>query len=157
MRTTTLVLMVCGMALGAEGCTGTQSCTLLACLDGVSVVLTGVATKLAADLPVTVEVCVGTDGSSFRIDHTNAAPICTALSGGTTLCSIDGAGTMVLTTLPLPAGTAGGASVPVHATVTDAMGASLFDQTVTATITTSQPNGPGCDPICHGAHVAFTP
>lgn len=158
MRTAFLLVMLLGMGQATAGCTGAQdACTRIGCLDGVSVVLTGLATKVAAQLPVTVKVCAGSSCRSFRIDHTSAAPTCTSVDGGTTQCSIDGMGTVVLTTLPLPAGTTGGATVAVHATVTDKKGTALFDSTVMTTITQSQPNGPGCDPICHGAQVAFAP
>lgn len=154
----TLPLMLAlATALTATDCSSPQVCSLLACENGVSVVLTRAAVKLAADLPVTLKVCVEASCSSFTIVHTGAAPVCTSVGSGTPLCTIDGEGTVVVTTVPLPAGLDGGASVPVHATVTDSMGGSVFDATEMVTLAATQPNGPGCGPGCLEAEAAFTP
>ena len=53
---------------------------------------------------------------------------------GATLCTIDGEGTVVLTTVPLPAGLDGGVSVPVEASVTNAMGTSLYESKAMVTL-----------------------
>src|ERR1700744_2553127 len=92
-------------ALPLAGCSSTSACADLECSDAASVTLTGLATQLAADLPVTVTVCLADACTSFRIDHTGQAPICTALTTGAGLCTIDGEGNVVLTALPLPTGT----------------------------------------------------
>jgi hypothetical protein len=35
-------------------------------------------------------------------------------------------------------------------------GTVIFDQTIAPTYQTNQPNGPGCEPICHQATAAWT-
>lgn len=151
--TTALLL---ALAVAAASCASPSVCGLLACENGVSVVLTRAAVKFAADLPVTVKACVETSCSSFTIQHTGTAPLCTSLDSGTTLCSIDSDGTVVLTTVPLPTGLDAGASVPVHATVTSASGASLYDSTEMVSLTLTQP-GADCKPACLEAEAPFTP
>ena len=64
---------------------------------------------------------------------------------------------MVLTTVPLPAGLDGGVSVPVTASVTNAMGTSLFDGTDMVTLVATSPDGPDCGPPCLEAEAPFTP
>jgi hypothetical protein len=151
-----LLLPVLAIAQAAAGCQSTESaCTLVACQDGVGVTLGGVAAKLAPSLPVTLTVCLDTSCSSFKLNHTGQAPTCTALSAGDTLCSIDGEGTVALTTLPLPPGTAPGASLVVLVTAADGMGNSLLSEMQSVTIVETQPNGPDCAPTCLGAHATF--
>jgi hypothetical protein len=144
------------LALAFSGCQSSQECTLVGCQDGVGVTLSGIATKLASNLPVTLTVCLDASCSAFKLNHTGQAPTCTSLSAGNTLCTIDGEGTVVLTTIPLPPGAAGGATLTVHATATDGMGATVLDQTQMVTVTESQPNGPGCGPTCLGAEATFS-
>ncbi len=91
-----------GLSLVGAGCSSTNACLDLACADSANVTLTALATQIAASLPATVTVCLGDACTAFRIDHTGAAPICTALSAGPGLCTIDGEGNVILTSLPLP-------------------------------------------------------
>jgi hypothetical protein len=152
--------MLAGVALAAAsalapGCGSAASCGVVGCLDGIDVVLSSIAATYVSDLPITVKACVSGACSSFRLDKTGGAPACTALSGGTATCSIDGMGTLVLSTLALPAGVAGGASVTVDVTVTTSSD-TLFHGTQNATVTSTEPNGPGCG-TCSSASAAFTP
>jgi hypothetical protein len=132
-----------------------RDCPLVDCLDGANVLVTGAAVTFTDDLPVTLQVCVGSACSSFRLDHTGAAPVCTALTGGTTICTIDEMGTVVLTALPFPAGTVAGAAVAIHATVTEGTG-TLFDSTQTVPVSASS-SDPGCTSGCDSAEASFTP
>ena len=154
--TMTSTLPLIALAFAAASCSSPSICGLLTCENGVSVILTRAAVTFAADLPVTVKACVETSCSSFTIQHTGTAPLCTSLDSGTTLCSIDGDGTVVLTTVPLPTGLDAGASVPVHATVTSAAGASLYDSTEMVSVASMQP-GANCEPACLEAEASFTP
>jgi hypothetical protein len=140
-----------------SGCQSSQDCTLIGCQDGVGVTLTGLAAKPGLSLPVTLNVCLDATCSTFKLNHTGQAPTCTSMSAGNTLCTIDGQGTVVLTTLPVPPGTAGGAALTVHATATDSMGATVLDQSQMVTVVESQPNGPSCGPACLGAEATFSP
>jgi hypothetical protein len=157
MKKTSTLLLIMALAAALGSCSSPSVCTLIACENGVSVVLTGAAVKFAADLPVTVKACVETSCSSFTIQPTGTSPICTSLDSGATLCTIDGEGTVVLTTVPLPAGLDGGVSVPVEASVTNAMGTSLFDGKDMVTLVATQPAGPNCGPPCLEAEAPFTP
>ena len=78
-----ILAVTSGLAGAFAGCSSsTTACGDLECSDAANVTLTGLATQLAADLPVTVTVCLADACTSFRIDHTGAAPICTALTTG---------------------------------------------------------------------------
>lgn len=139
----------------APACETLHECTLIGCSDGVGMTLPALATTYSGNLPLTIDACLGAECSVFRIDHTGAAPVCTSMSAGNTLCTIDGMGTVVLTKLPLPTGATDG-PLPVHVTVTDKSGATIADGTATVTITPSQPNGPDCEPTCHEGQVSLT-
>ena len=154
MRASLLVVFL--LSALAAGCSSRGDCATVDCLDGASVLVTGAAVKYASNLPVTLQVCVGSACSSFQLERTGAAPVCTAQTAGTSICTIDEMGTVVLTALPFPPGTAAGASVAIHATVTDEYG-SLYDSTQTVTVVASQPDGPSCTPICDGAEASFAP
>lgn len=157
MKTFLFLLPALAAGAAAPGCVTAHDCTLIGCSDGVGVVLTGLATKVATSLPVTLEVCADASCVSFRLDKTGAAPTCTGLSAGNILCAIDGQGTVVLTTVPLPTGTTGGTVVALHASAKNKGGTSLFDATQMVTIVASQPNGPDCGPACYGGEATFTP
>lgn len=150
-----IFLAALGLWTVGSGCAEVHECTLIGCADGVGVTLDGLATKLATSLPATLQVCIDATCSSFRLDHTGAAPACTSLSAGNTLCSVDGQGTIVLRTLPLPTGTADGATVTVHATATGKNSNVLYDQSTPVKIVASHPNGPDCEPTCHGGQATF--
>ena len=150
------LLLALVLAPLAPGCGGGQSCTLLGCSDGVGVTLPVFAAAHAMSLPLTLSVCLGSECSTFQIDATGVAPVCYVKSAGNVLCTIDGQGTVVLKSIPLPAGTADGAMVPVHVTATDKTGTKVADGTQTVTIATLQPNGPTCDPTCHSAEVTIS-
>ena len=147
-----LVVSVVALSGGASGCSS-QSCTAVGCLDGIHITVAGFTAKFTS-LPVTLAVCVGGACESFQVLKTGAAPECKALSATTSGCAIDGQGTLVLTGLPLPSGVAG--SVSVTATVTDKSAAVLYKGMSTASVTTSEPNGPGCG-VCESAAAAFAP
>ncbi len=156
MRATPLLFLLVAALAPAAGCSS-RDCTPVACLEGVDVTLTGAALAFAADLPVTLEACVGSACSSFSLEKTGAAPLCAAQNGAASLCTIDNMGTVVLTALPFPAGTAAGASVAVHVTATDGTGPALFDGTQPATVTASQLGASACQPTCETAEASFTP
>jgi hypothetical protein len=147
-----------GVAAAGPGCASNAGCPVLDCESGVGVIVNALVPKVSSSLPVTLKVCLDTTCSSFQLKATGgmAPPECTDPPGSNALCSIDGEGTLVLTTLPLPSGTGGGAVISVHATVTDKDGGVLFDGTTPVTVTTSQPAGPSCA-SCEGGQAVFTP
>jgi hypothetical protein len=147
-----------GLALAAPGCASSAGCPVLDCESGVGVIVDALIPKVSSSLPVTLEVCLDTTCSAFQLTATGGAapPECTDPPGSNALCSIDGEGTLILTTLPLPDGTAAGAVISVHATVTNKDGDSLFDGTTPVTVTASHPAGPSC-PSCEGGQAVFTP
>jgi len=149
MRAAPLLLLLSALAPTLGGCSSRDGADV-DCLQGASVLLTDAAVTYVSDLPITIEVCVGSACSSFEIEHTGQAPVCVAQSAGTSICTIDEMGTVVLTALPLPAGTAAGASLPIHATLSTS-GGKVYDSTHTVTVTSSQPDG------CDGAETSFTP
>jgi hypothetical protein len=137
-----------------SGCgSSTSSCDIVGCLGGVHVTMTDLATKYSDDLPLTVMVCVADECSSYRLEMTGQAPACVSLSGGTSTCTLDGMGSLVLSGLPLSSVSAG--KVSVEAKVSDDKQA-LYDSTVTTSVTESQPDGPSCG-TCTSAGVAFSP
>jgi hypothetical protein len=70
------------------------------------------------------------------------------------ICTIDGQGTLVLSAVPLGGGSdAGSVSVDVTVSTTSSM---VFHQTKMATVTSSEPNGPGCG-VCTSADASFSP
>ncbi len=140
--------------LALAGCSS-RDCADVDCLDGAGVLFTGAAKTFSDDLPVTLTVCIGSACSSFRLEETGQAPVCTTVTGGTSICTIDDLGTVVLTALPFPAGTAAGALLPIHATVTDETG-TLYDSTQTVAVT-APAETPGCVSTCDSAEASFTP
>jgi len=153
-----ILLFALGLALAAPGCASAAGCPISDCSNGVGVILNELIPKISASLPVTLEVCLDTACSSFQLTVTggSAAPMCADPPGSNVECTIDGEGTLVLTTLPLPDGTAAGAVISVHATAKDKYGTTLFDGTTPVTVTSSQPDGPSC-PSCEGGQAVFTP
>jgi hypothetical protein len=142
------------VALPLAGCSSSgTACPNTACLDSASVTFLSLANGLT--LPATVTVCLDATCSSFRIDHTGAAPICTALTGGSGLCTIDGEGNIALTSLPLPSGTTTAATVAVHGTVMSTDG-TTFDQTDMAVVADWPPDRGACPAECHHTQVTFS-
>jgi hypothetical protein len=141
-----LTLLLCS---SAPGCTQ-RECTLIGCVGGIGVDLQGFAVTHSGDLPLTLTACVGSVCDAVRIDPTGEAPVCTVETPGVGAlrCTIDGQGTVVLTELAVPDGTADGAMLPVHVTATNEQGTVVVDATEPVTISSFQPNGPGCDPGC---------
>ncbi len=145
-----------GAALALSGCSSSQDCDVVACLNAVHVVVAALSDKLADDLPYTLEVCVGgTSCSSFRFEATGGGnpPECTSLAAGTSTCTIDGMGNVVLSGLEI-AGESNG-SVSVHATVTSSSKGVLFDSTQMDPVDTSE-LAPGCG-TCKSVSAEFTP
>jgi hypothetical protein len=146
-----LVVALAGILL--SGCGSSTSCDVVGCLGGVHVTMSNLATTFSDDLPLTVSVCVGGACSSYRVEMTGQAPACVSLSGGTSTCTLDGMGSLVLSGLPLAA--ASGGTVSIEAKVTDDE-QSLYDSTVTASVTENEPDGPSCG-TCASAAAAFSP
>ncbi|MFO0610820.1 MAG: hypothetical protein U0324_47095 [Polyangiales bacterium] len=121
MRTLLVVLMFASLAVG--GCVGSSSCTLIGCLDGVTVNWSGASS---------------TDRGTLTADGVAIAFDCAAPSGSTVLCTGTG---VRLQGRP--------ASLRVEVmTRAGARTASFTPQYVQ-----SRPNGPGCDPVCNSATV----
>ncbi len=149
------LLPLLSLALLPPGCSGTsQDCTLIGCAGGVDVDLEGFTTTHASELPEMITACVGSVCETFEVSATGQAPICSSQALGMATCTIDGEGNVVLTALPLPEGTAGGATVSVHVTATGKTGP-VADMTEGVMITESQPNGPMCGPTCLSGHVTL--
>jgi hypothetical protein len=143
------------LGLLVPACRAGSDCTLLACASGVDVALHTFAVTHAGDLPLTLSVCVGSACDAFQVSSSLSGAVCTS-SANNVLCTIDGLGTVVLTELPIPDGTADGTSLPVHVVASNKQGTVIADATQPVTIALSQPNGPGCDPTCHGGQVTLS-
>jgi hypothetical protein len=139
---------------------GGFACTEVGCSANadasVTVLLQGLVTKNAATAPLALEACA--DGGSCvtaTLTKSGTGFDCKITSGeqsGT--CFVETNGDVTLLEV-LDATTGAKSTVTVTATVTDSANAKVLDGSSSVTITTSTPNGPDCDPVCHQASVTF--
>ncbi len=126
--------------------TGATACTQMGCYDGYEIEVTPSEAWPAGDYRYIVEL----DGRT--VTCTGSLPLQPC---GTASMTCDGEGVSITESgcALQPAQHAfGGVSIPelpqaVHLRI-EHDGASLVDQALTAKYATSQPNGPGCGPIC---------
>jgi hypothetical protein len=126
-----------------------------ACANTAEVELQALASTFAMDLPLTLEVCLGTGCTSYDIvGHTLAMPTCSAVGTTTSVCNVDGQGTVVLSALPLPSGLHAGEAIAISATVTSGS-APLYHAIDMVTVVESSVEGV-CG-TCESAQATFTP
>ena len=156
MKPWSLLAALVAAGLTTSSCESAQECDLDGCEDGVNITVANMLATIGTDLPVTVQACVGAACTSFQLAKTGATPACTQLDAQNALCSFDGQGTLVLTSVPLPAGAEAGAMLAVHVTVTDKNDASLFDGTQMVPVTALTQGSGSCGTTCDRAVASFT-
>lgn len=142
-------------ASAMAGCSdGGSGCTTCAA-GSMTVSLTAVATTYASHLPLSIKLCVAGACSSFKIVATGQAPVCDSESGGDEVCSIDGMGSIVVSSLPLPDTATPGSSVTVSATLTDEDGIA-FNGSQAVTVMAAAVEAGECG-SCTSAGAVFDP
>lgn len=132
------------LPLYLTGC-GSLGCTEIGCADQLTVTLKGLASTHAAQLPLSINLAV--DGKSL-LDAKLEGSTCTG-------CDLGSNGSVTLQAFP---GFQDENAHTVHVIVKGKDGTTLFDDGKDLSITSSQPNGSGCEPTCYQpAAVSFTP
>ncbi|MEP7126152.1 MAG: hypothetical protein ABJE95_34785 [Byssovorax sp.] len=153
-----LLSFVSLLGYGASGCS--FGCTLVGCRSGadasVTAVLTGLATKAAGAMPLSIKVCVDTATcATAELTESGGVVSCDIKSGGS-FASCFALDSDVQFVVILDEATGGKASVMVSATVTDSASAKVIDASKSAPLQTSAPNGESCGPTCHDGTVSFS-
>ena len=162
MKSYFLVSLISLLGCAVSGCNLNMGCTEVGCANGanesVSVALPGLAIKYAAALPLTIKACA--DGASCvtaAVSKDGADIKCELKSGPSSgNCFVEANGDVSIAVV-LDAATGAKASVTVAVTVTDSASAKVLDASKSATMSSTTPNGPDCEPVCHDGSVSFTP
>jgi hypothetical protein len=136
-----------------------KSCTAIGCNDGITIDL-GPRAAYGSSATLNVHVC---------IDSTCGDTVVTATATGTD-CQLKGAGgpttpPLLLMCQPVSnlvitasvTASFGSGSHLVAVSVSDASGTVVFTHSDTVGTTSTQPNGMGCEPVCHQGNVSMHP
>jgi hypothetical protein len=170
-----LVLGACGTILASCGVKlpeTSKACTLIGCFDQLTATVTGADGAIPPGmhlLTVTADALTTTCAFKYPPDVLPSGgtvePSCpqglAVTVGPKTVCTeTSTTSTKTQTCTPVADQsvetiTVAGMPARVHVVQTMA-GASILDETASPTYTSSQPNGPGCDPTCHQATATWT-
>jgi hypothetical protein len=135
-----------------------KMCTLIGCGDILVVTLDGLLTSTAPSLPLTFSVCLDDRPCElFWVGASPEGPVCTVQNPDSEL--IYGCSTfnnkLRLNLLVGEDDAFDGAQPSVRLTAQMQDGSQVFTGEEKGSLTSRQPNGPGCEPICHQGGVTF--
>jgi hypothetical protein len=144
--------------------TGGKGCTAIGCSDTFVATLSGLLPAHADQLPFTIEGCVDDQcvtghlvaaGSSPNCPIGSGTPCCSLGDGILASCAVDAGGALLLF-VPIPEGAHAGSTSDLDVSIRGVNGDTLLDDSASSPITSHQPNGSGCAPICLSANASFS-
>ena len=154
-----LAFAIAPLACTSSTSGGDQSCTLVGCEDGVAMDLGALATTYP-NVPLAVHVCLD-DKCQDAVVTASSCDQAPTGSGGSVpalvlLCMPYGDGHVHILA-NAPNALADPTKTQLAISVTDATGAKVYEHVEWITLTSTQPNGPKCEPTCHQGSFAISP
>jgi len=153
-----LPALVLTLACSADTDAPLKACTLIGCVDGLTVDLEPASGWPAGSYRFTI------DADATRVTCSGSLPLPSCAAGRALTCDTPGVVTITESGCALPAGAQGFPQigfdsklqprrVVINITRNDAL---IGRAELAPEFRTSEPNGPGCPPTCHQAHAQMT-